>query len=127
MATAPPSTCCHSRDRAVAMVVRSFWIISKGYASHSVAQERACTRVAHSSGYTLRTIDETSEKKMDSCDICASRSSLAFSYGAKTPYMPYVRKQTMRLKMSCPGEPGDKKTGKHTSVIFRPHSKISNQ
>eukprot|EP00966_Prymnesium_polylepis_P045411 1051666-Prymnesium_polylepis.1 len=30
-------------------------------------------------------------------------------------------------RISCPGEPGEKKTGKHTSAILRTHSNISNQ
>eukprot|EP00966_Prymnesium_polylepis_P134368 3105492-Prymnesium_polylepis.3 len=38
-----------------------------------------------------------------------------------------VMKQMTRPRMSCPGEPGEKKTGKHTRATLRPHSKISNQ
>eukprot|EP00966_Prymnesium_polylepis_P102975 2385086-Prymnesium_polylepis.1 len=39
----------------------------------------------------------------------------------------HVRKQITRPRMSCPGEPGEKKTGKQTRATLRPHSKISNQ
>eukprot|EP00966_Prymnesium_polylepis_P297255 6868021-Prymnesium_polylepis.2 len=46
------------------------------------------TFMAGSSGYALVTIDATSEKKIESCAICASRSSLGCSYGAKVQYAP---------------------------------------
>eukprot|EP00966_Prymnesium_polylepis_P267581 6181564-Prymnesium_polylepis.1 len=45
----------------------------------------------------------------------------------KFPAEVQVRKQITRPRMSCPNEPGEKKTGKHTRATLRPHSKISNQ
>lgn len=69
--------------------------------------------------------DASSEKNICIWHSAATASLPRSSYGSKCTYAPKATKQTIRPNTSCEAEPdGWKKTGKHATASFRPHSKI---